>query len=191
MITILYFALDFKGKSYYTFNMRLDTALYNRLPLSVPSYYNPINVQNNLALPNQSQRQASGGVILDISPETFEASRLHKASTAELNPNACRTCESRRYQDQSDDASVSFQSPTHIRPEQSAAAVASHEAEHVANEQLRAEREGREIVYQSVTLSTDICPECKKVYVSGGVTRTSTVASSDSGEAENRDANEA
>ena len=171
--------------------MRLDTAFYNRLPLSVPSYYNPINVQNNVsqAVPAQGQRQASGGVILDISPETFNASRLQRASASELNPDACRTCESRTYQDQSDDPSVSFQSPTRLSPGQAASAVAAHEAEHVANERARADREGREIVQQSVRLTTAICPECKKVYVSGGETRTTTVASSDTGEAEKGDEN--
>ena len=114
------------------------------------------------------------GVILDISPETFAASRLGRLAEPELNPGVCRTCESRTYQDVSDDPSVSFQTPTHISPSQSASAVASHEAEHVSNERAKAEREGREIVYQSVSLSTSICPECKKVYVSGGTTRTTT-----------------
>jgi hypothetical protein len=85
---------------------------------------------------------------------------------------SCATCDSRRYQDDSDDASVSFQTPTHISPEQSAAVVRAHEQEHVANEQARAEREGRRIVSQTVTLHSAICPECNRPYISGGVTRT-------------------
>ena len=32
------------------------------------------------------------------------------------------------------------------------------------------------MISQSVTLHNDICPECGKVYVSGGVTRTVTAA---------------
>ena len=108
------------------------------------------------------------GVTVDISPEAFAAAR----SMGVENPTECRTCAERRYQDVSDDSSVSFQSPTHISPGQSASAVAAHEAEHVSNEQARADREGRRIISQSVTLSTSICPECKTVYVSGGQTRT-------------------
>ena len=48
--------------------------------------------------------------------------------------------------------------------------------EHVFHEQSKAEREDRKVVSQSVTLHTDICPECGKVYVSGGTTRTVTKA---------------
>ena len=44
----------------------------------------------------------------------------------------------------------------------------------MVREQAKAKREGREVVSQSVTLHTDICPECGKVYISGGTTRTTT-----------------
>jgi hypothetical protein len=50
----------------------------------------------------------------------------------------------------------------------------SHEREHVTNEQARAQRDDRKVVSQTVTLSTAVCPECGRVYVSGGVTRTVT-----------------
>ena len=86
----------------------------------------------------------------------------------------CKTCKSRTYQDQSDDPSVSFQTPTHISPEQSASTVLSHEYEHVSNEQAKADREGRRVISQTVSLQSAICPECGKVYVSGGTTRTVT-----------------
>ena len=46
-------------------------------------------------------------------------------------------------------------------------------------EQSQAKQENREVVSQSVTLYTDICPECGKVYVSGGTTRTTTRANQD------------
>ena len=99
----------------------------------------------------------------------------------ELEPQgACTTCQNRRYVDQSDDASVSFQTPTKINPSMAAAAVASHEQEHVRNEQARAQREGRDIINQSVTLHYDFCPECGRNYVSGGTTRTTSVSRSDS-----------
>ncbi len=88
----------------------------------------------------------------------------------------CETCEKRKYQDGSDDMGVSFQTPTHIAPENAAARVRGHEQEHVVREQAKAEREGREVISQSVTLKTSVCPECGKVYVSGGNTRTTTAA---------------
>lgn len=84
----------------------------------------------------------------------------------------CATCASRRYQDGSDDASVSFQTPTKLSPGAAASAVMSHEMEHVTNEQAYAARENREILYQSVVIHRDICPECGTVYVAGGETKT-------------------
>ncbi len=89
----------------------------------------------------------------------------------------CQTCKKRKYQDGSDDPGVSYQTPTNIAPEQAASAVRGHEQEHVVREQAKAKREGREVVSQSVTIHTSICPECGDVYVSGGTTRTTTRAS--------------
>jgi len=94
----------------------------------------------------------------------------------------CQTCENRRYVDRSDDASVSYQTPSKISPNMSAAAVAMHENEHVRNEQANAQRDGREIISQTVTLIYDSCPECGKHYVSGGTTKTTSVSKSDSDE---------
>jgi hypothetical protein len=139
----------------------------------------PIHTQN----PEFSRNKGAAaqgedpGVVVDISQAGREAYGKSKTqgsrSVADLAAGQeCQTCKSRKYVDVSDDPSVSFQSPTHISPGQSAAAVSSHEGEHVANEQAKAERDGREIVSQSVTLKTSICPECKRVYVSGGVTYT-------------------
>ena len=88
----------------------------------------------------------------------------------------CQTCKERKYQDGSDDPGVSFKTPTNVVPELAASAVRGHEQEHVVREQAEARREGREVVSQSVTYHTAICPECGKVYVSGGTTRTSTRA---------------
>ena len=88
----------------------------------------------------------------------------------------CQTCEQRKYQDGSDDPGVSFKTAAHIAPEQAASAVKGHEMEHVVREQAKAEREDRKVVSQNVTIHTDICPECGKVYVSGGTTRTVTAA---------------
>ena len=88
----------------------------------------------------------------------------------------CQTCKERKYQDGSDDSSVSYQSPTHIDADYAPAAVRGHELEHVAHEQAKAQKEDRKVVSQTVTLHTDICPECGRVYVSGGTTRTVTKA---------------
>ncbi len=86
----------------------------------------------------------------------------------------CQTCKNRKYQDGSDDSGVSFQTPTRVDPKAAASKVRSHEQEHVSRNQAKADREGNEIVSQSVTIHTGICPECGKVYVSGGTTKTIT-----------------
>lgn len=86
----------------------------------------------------------------------------------------CQTCKERKYQDGSDDPGVSFKTPTHIDPDMAASAVRGHENEHVVRNQAEADREGREVVSQTVTYHTAICPECGRVYVSGGTTRTVT-----------------
>ena len=94
----------------------------------------------------------------------------------EAEDGRCKTCEERKYQDGSNDAGVSFKTPTKIDPSQVASAVRGHEMEHVYREQAKAQREGRKVVSQTVTLHNAICPECGKVYISGGTTRTSTMA---------------
>jgi hypothetical protein len=63
----------------------------------------------------------------------------------------CRTCQERRYVDQSDDASVSFQTPTKIKANVQGV-VASHEREHVFAERAKARQEGREILSQTVSI---------------------------------------
>ena len=99
-----------------------------------------------------------------------------KSAQEVMEEGECQTCKERKYQDESDDPGVSYQTPTNIAPEQAAAAVRGHEQEHVTREQAQAQRDGREVVSQSVTIHTAICPECGKVYVSGGTTRTTTRA---------------
>jgi len=132
----------------------------------------PRNYTNSAIQTGGQTHNLSGqGVLVDISPRGWAAYNQVKASEDGHAPG-CETCDSRRYQDNSNDPSVSFQFPTHIRPEQSAAAVAAHEAEHVANERASAEQEGSEIVSQTVRLITSICPECKLTYVAGGETHT-------------------
>lgn len=88
----------------------------------------------------------------------------------------CQTCESRAYQDGSDDPGVSFKSAAHIDPDVAASVVMGHEMEHVAHEQARAKQEDRQVLSQSVVLHTSICPECGRTYVAGGTTETVTAA---------------
>ena len=99
-----------------------------------------------------------------------------------MEDSECKTCAERKYQDGSDDPGVSFKTAAHISPEQAAAKVRSHEYEHVVREQSKADRENKEVVSQSVRLHTDICPECGRTYVSGGVTNTVTRGKSESQE---------
>lgn len=86
----------------------------------------------------------------------------------------CKTCENRKYQDESDDPGVSFKSASKISSGSAEAAVRGHEQEHVTRNQAKAERENKEVVYQSVIIKRAICPECGDSYVSGGETTTMT-----------------
>ena len=100
------------------------------------------------------------------------------AAQAVQGSTECETCKNRKYVDESDDSTVSFQTPTQISPGAAPALVAAHEGEHVSNERAKAANEGKRIVSQSVSIQTSICPECGKIYVSGGETRTVTVSDS-------------
>jgi len=83
----------------------------------------------------------------------------------------CQTCENRKYQDGSDE-NVSFKAATNIAPEAAASAVRGHEQEHVSNAYDKAERDNGKVISATVQIHTACCPECGKVYVSGGTTRT-------------------
>ena len=111
--------------------------------------------------------------------EAGEAGLGAESAQDALEKGECETCEKRKYQDGSDDMGVSYQTPTNIKPEQAASAVRGHEMEHVYREQAKADREGRKVVSQSVTMHSEICPECGKSFVSGGTTRTVTKAETD------------
>lgn len=133
-------------------------------------------LKRDAVLPGQEKAEAS---------QEETAQGVQSAQEA-LEEGECQTCEERKYQDGSDDMGVSFQTPTNIKPEQAASAVRGHEMEHVYREQAKADREGRKVVSQSVTMHTEICPECGKAFVSGGTTRTVTKA--DTGNAAQQDA---
>lgn len=97
-------------------------------------------------------------------------SRINEKSSGD---GECQTCANRKYQDGSDDPGVSFKSASKISGNVESA-VRGHEQEHVTRNRAAAEREGREIVYQSVIIKRAICPECGESYVSGGETTTVT-----------------
>ena len=87
------------------------------------------------------------------------------------SPEECQTCKNRKYQDGSDEM-VSFKAAGHIDPDNAATVVMGHEKEHVSNAYQKAELEGGEVENVTVRLKTDICPECGRTYISGGVTNT-------------------
>ncbi|WP_317366981.1 hypothetical protein [uncultured Tyzzerella sp.] len=86
----------------------------------------------------------------------------------------CDTCENRKYKDESNDSSVSFKNATKLSPSAASQSVRRHEQEHVNHERAKALRENKEIISQSVTIKTSVCPECGTSYVSGGETVTVT-----------------
>ena len=87
------------------------------------------------------------------------------------SPANCETCKNRKYQDGSDEM-VSFKSAAHISPTESGAKVRAHEQEHVSNAYKKAAENDGKVLEASVKLTTAICPECGRSYVSGGLTTT-------------------
>ena len=152
-----------------------------RLAVNEPSTLNTQYVQNKPVIGGQNDLDGQAGLAAQIGPayqlELSATDDLSKSEIRKLKETGqieCQTCKERKYQDGSDDPGVSFKSPGHISPENSAAAVSAHEQEHVVNEQAEARNEGRKVVSQSVSIFTSVCPECGKTYVSGGETRTTT-----------------
>lgn len=143
----------------------------NSTPAAMPvSGELPVKIGNNGGVIN-GENGSNGSQNSKISDEADKKRRFDSFE--------CQTCKNRRYQDGSDDMGVSFQNPTKVNPRAAAAAVRGHEQEHVTRNRAKAQREGKEIVSQSVTIHTGICPECGKIYVSGGTTRTSTRSTSE------------
>lgn len=100
-----------------------------------------------------------------------EEDEAAKAPGRKSSPAECETCKNRKYQDGSDEM-VSFKAAGHIDPSNAAMVVMGHEQEHVSNAYRKAELGGGEVQRASVRLKTDICPECGRTYISGGVTTT-------------------
>lgn len=126
--------------------------------------------QNDNSLSDQTDKKISD---LDNRIKNLRT-RLDKMKAEEEEDGECETCKNRKYQDESDDPGVSFKTASKVGAGSAEAAVRGHEYEHVNRNQAKAEREGKEIVYQSVVIKRAICPECGKSYVSGGETKTVT-----------------
>ena len=126
----------------------------------------------------QKEQESVQSSILDKKIKDIEdrisnlQNRIDKLKENEEN-GECETCANRKYQDGSNDPGVSFKTASKISGN-AEGAVRAHENEHVTHNQAKAEREGKEIVYQSVRIKHGICPECGTSYVSGGETITVT-----------------
>ncbi len=117
------------------------------------------------------------GAGITGTPETGKAivnpgedTRVHPGKR--VSPAECQTCKERKYQDGSDESNVSFQTAQHIDPSAAGAAVRAHEGEHVSNAYKKAAQDGGKVLQASVAIHTAVCPECGRVYVSGGTTTT-------------------
>ncbi len=106
------------------------------------------------------------------------ASALAKSATAKPQ-TGCSTCDSRVYQDVSNDSGVSFQSPTGMPASTSGVRVAAHEGEHVTRETERAFKEGSVVTQKKVTMHAAFCPECHRLYYAGGTTTIATTSAQD------------
>jgi hypothetical protein len=129
----------------------------------MPTYTPPPPQNNNLAT-------AAAAVVQAVNNHT-------DAGEVSIDTHAigeCETCNNRRYQDDSLDGGVSFQTPTRIHPSEAATAVIGHEREHQGREARFAQEDGREVIFNEIEIHTSLCPDCGRVYVSGGVTNTMT-----------------
>lgn len=130
------------------------------------------NANNDYNNVNNNSNLYNANTALKNRVNEFNESGVKQKKTSDIQE--CQTCNNRKYQDGSNDPGVSFKSPAKLSPQQAATAVYSHEREHYTREASKAEDEGREVVSNTISIFTSICPECGKTYVSGGDTRTTT-----------------
>jgi hypothetical protein len=93
-------------------------------------------------------------------------------NVGKAQPSECQTCKERKYMDVSNESDVSFQSPTHVSPQASFAAVSSHEQQHVSNAVAEGSQPGNKLISASVSYQMGVCPECGTPYIAGGTTKT-------------------
>lgn len=107
------------------------------------------------------------------SPGRVENAEAAENQNTRINAQEeCQTCKNRRYIDGSNESDVSFKTPTHISPQNSASMVRAHEQMHVANARQEGAKPDAELVSASVKLNMAVCPECGKAYMAGGLTST-------------------
>ncbi len=126
--------------------------------------------RNNLKLQDANKITYNPAVQNEVENKT--AAGVQKKDVNKVGE--CETCATRRYQDGSNDAGVSFKTPTRLTPAQASSAVVSHEKEHYTREASRAESENKDVLVNSIRIHSSICPDCGKAYVSGGETTTVT-----------------
>lgn len=145
-----------------------ETAVFpQQTPAIAPPYIVSISAE--------ARGLVAGSAATTTSDQAVTVNGSSKGSAAS-GPEECQTCSNRKYQDVSNDATVSFQSPTRLSPGAAETMVRAHEQQHVNHEQVRAQESDREVVSQNVTIHYAICPECGSPYVSGGTTTTVTKA---------------
>ncbi len=127
----------------------------------------PVYNTNPVSSVDQADRVARGSEGITGTTGTSDTKAGKKVEKGE-----CQTCKNRKYVDGSNEGDVSFKTPGHISPEQSAAKVMAHEQEHVANAIAEGNKPNKQLLSATVSLHTAVCPECGRVYVSGGVTHT-------------------
>ena len=155
-----------------TYLPSLNNISFNSLsPASMGSFQTPVTRE-------MSGQSASSPIPADAAhvPGRFPIAGTDNQAKIPGKPDndtyECETCKNRRYQDGSNDPGVSLKTPTRLSPEKAAFAIRAHEAEHVAHARVKALKEDQEIVSQSVSYRTGVCPECGRVYMAGGTTRT-------------------
>ncbi len=114
----------------------------------------------------------SYGDIYNLGYAKNAANSDGKEKIGQVSKTECQTCKNRKYVDGSNESNVSFKTPGHIDPSSSAALVSAHERQHVGNAVNEGSKKGNKLLSVNVSLKTSVCPECGRVYVSGGETRT-------------------
>ena len=114
---------------------------------------------------------AAGAVSTDARVVVNPGESVEKRPGMRSSPAECETCKNRKYQDGSNEM-VSFKSAQHISPEAAPARVRGHEQEHVSNAFKKAAEGNGKVMQASVKITTAVCPECGRTYVSGGLTTT-------------------
>lgn len=150
------------------------------IPASTPAIIRPpepvrnISRQESISAPSEAVSPAYRVSLSSAARNPSAAEDSSSGKPGAVAPGECETCSSRKYVDVSNDATVSFQTPTRMSPGTAESMVRAHEQEHVTKEQARAAEEGNRVVAQNVAIRYSICPDCGTSYVAGGTTTTVT-----------------